>query len=87
MVVVGAGPAGIAAARDLKAAGVNFIILEAAQRIGGRILNSNEVEDQSLKDIQSWGTVELVSIKSIFKYIHSINLFHCSYKVFMHYLC
>ncbi|WP_299463254.1 FAD-dependent oxidoreductase [uncultured Microscilla sp.] len=37
VLVIGAGIAGIAAARDLKAAGHEVIVLEARQRIGGRI--------------------------------------------------
>ncbi len=35
--IIGAGAAGLAAARDLTAAGVNVVVLEARDRIGGRI--------------------------------------------------
>lgn len=38
VVVVGAGAAGIAAALVLKAAGVSYVVLEAAGRLGGRAL-------------------------------------------------
>jgi len=38
VLIIGAGPAGLAAARDLSQAGVRLLILEARPRIGGRIL-------------------------------------------------
>jgi monoamine oxidase len=40
VIIIGAGAAGIAAARHLKAAGLNPLILEARERIGGRAITA-----------------------------------------------
>ncbi|HKK30038.1 MAG TPA: NAD(P)/FAD-dependent oxidoreductase [Alphaproteobacteria bacterium] len=43
IVVIGAGAAGIAAARKLDAAGASYVVLEAAARIGGRGLTDHSL--------------------------------------------
>ncbi|HHZ07469.1 MAG TPA: FAD-dependent oxidoreductase [Rhizobiales bacterium] len=42
VVVVGAGSAGLAAAKTLRAAGLSFVVLEAMNRIGGRAWTTTE---------------------------------------------
>jgi monoamine oxidase len=41
VVVVGAGFAGLTAARELKRAGVDAVVLEARDRVGGRVVNAH----------------------------------------------
>ena len=41
-VIVGAGAAGLAAARVLRESGVEFAVLEARERIGGRIFTRHD---------------------------------------------
>ena len=41
VVIVGAGCAGLAAAKTLRAAGLRFVVLEAMDRIGGRALTTS----------------------------------------------
>jgi monoamine oxidase len=43
VVVVGAGLAGLACARELRAAGVDVVVLEARSRIGGRVLSFGDL--------------------------------------------
>ncbi len=54
VLVVGAGAAGIAAARDLRAAGVSVEILEARDRIGGRVHTTSTWPDLPVDIGASW---------------------------------
>lgn len=40
--IIGAGLAGLSAARRLQQAGVEFVLVEARDRLGGRILTAGE---------------------------------------------
>ena len=46
MIVIGAGAAGLVAAAELVGTGLSVIVLEARDRIGGRIFTLNDVEQQ-----------------------------------------
>ena len=51
VIVVGAGLAGLSAARRLQASGVETIVLEARQRMGGRILSLTPVGAEGIYDL------------------------------------
>src|SRR5439155_3319373 len=44
VVIIGAGVAGVTAARDLAAAGVRVLVLEARDRLGGRVLTQHTAD-------------------------------------------
>jgi monoamine oxidase len=50
VVIVGAGLAGLVAARDLLAAGTDAVVLEARERVGGRVLNE-EIGDGKVVEV------------------------------------
>jgi len=50
VVVVGAGLAGLTAARALRRAGVEVVVLEARERVGGRVLN-HEIGDGKVVEV------------------------------------
>ena len=54
VVVVGAGLAGLAAARDLEASGVEALVLEARDRIGGRTLNHETATGEGIEIGGQW---------------------------------
>jgi monoamine oxidase len=72
VIVIGAGVAGLAAARRLKSQGASVLILEARNRIGGRVWTDNSMPGVPLDLGASWiqGTVG----NPITSLAHSFNL-------------
>jgi monoamine oxidase len=54
VVVVGAGLAGLAAARELVARGSSVVVLEARERVGGRVLNQDIGDDKVVEVGAQW---------------------------------
>ena len=50
-VVIGAGLAGLAAARDLEAAGWHVVVLEARDRIGGRCWSVSLADGEGIVEL------------------------------------
>ena len=64
IVIVGAGAAGLAAARELSAAELNVIVLEARNRIGGRINTHVDKFPIELGDIEDRRTRKTLTATS-----------------------
>jgi monoamine oxidase len=54
VIVIGAGAAGLAAARDLVAAGKSVLVIEARNRIGGRVWTDRSWQDLPLEAGAGW---------------------------------
>ena len=54
IVIIGAGSSGLSAAKVLQEQGVSYIILEAADRIGGRAYTESKVLGQPVDHGCSW---------------------------------
>src|SRR5688500_9401969 len=54
VVIVGAGLAGLTAARDIQAQGASAIVLEARERVGGRLLNEDIAGGQVVEVGGQW---------------------------------
>lgn len=64
VVVVGAGIAGLIAARDLVAAGNDLVVLEARDRVGGRVLNHSLSDGSTVELGGQWiGPTQLRMVK------------------------
>jgi monoamine oxidase len=54
VLIIGAGLAGLSAGSCLKAQGVKSILLEARQRIGGRVWTDRSLDGVTLESGASW---------------------------------
>lgn len=90
MVIVGAGLAGLAAARELQAAGREAIVLEARDRVGGRTLNEPIGDGKVVELGAQWvgpgqdrinSLIAELGLETFPTYGHGENLFERSGKV------
>jgi putrescine oxidase len=64
VVIIGAGPAGLNAARDLKAAGLTVAVLEARDRVGGRTWTST-IDGAMLEIGGQWISPDQTALKGL----------------------
>ena len=81
--VVGAGFSGLAAAMELEAAGLDVVVLEARDRVGGRVLNHELVGGQVVEVGGQWvgptqrallGVAAELGVKTYPTHVHGDNL-------------
>ncbi|HIE9177898.1 TPA: NAD(P)-binding protein [Klebsiella pneumoniae] len=65
VIIVGGGLSGLYAARLLEKAGINYLLLEGRERMGGRILQANTVE-ADLGATWFWPTIQ-PALKQLFR--------------------
>lgn len=74
MVVIGAGMAGVTAARDCVRAGLDTVVVESQQRVGGRVLTDRELSDEPVEqgaefvhtaEADTWPEIEAAGFDTI----------------------
>ncbi len=74
VIIVGGGLSGLYAARLLEKAGINYLLLEGRERMGGRILQANTVE-ADLGATWFWPTIQ-PALKQLFRELNIESFSH-----------
>ena len=74
VIIVGGGLSGLYAARLLEKAGINYLLLEGRERMGGRILQANTVE-ADLGATWFWPTIQ-PALKQLFRELNIESFIH-----------
>lgn len=74
VIIVGGGLSGLYAARLLEKAGINYLLLECRERMGGRILQANTVE-ADLGATWFWPTIQ-PALKQLFRELNIESFSH-----------